>query len=204
MNNICYSFDFCNTLVKSNTTLDFIRFYSKKSIFFFFKAALLFFIAKFLFFLKCINQNEYIKIRVFCFFGEKEEKIKYFANEFALVLEEKIIISSFNAFHEYIKNTKKVIIISNSLDFIIESFLEHKNIRCKVDVISSNLLMKNGVCLGFYNLFMQKNGKLKNFNEKFNFDFMEYWTDDLIADKDICDGSESVYFINNEKVLKIK
>ena len=41
-----------------------------------------------------------------------EEKIKYFANEFASVLEEKIIISSFNAFHEYIKNTKKVIIIT--------------------------------------------------------------------------------------------
>lgn len=192
------AYDFCKTVVDKNTTLDFLKYYSKKKYFFSLKLIVFFVIGRLLLNCNIISSSTYTKIRVLCLIGEPLNKIKSASKEYSKYLRgfllhnvnEKLLCEARN---------KKVYVISNTLDFILEDFYRGENIN----LLASSLKSYRGFCSGLYNVYMLDKGKLNAFKSKENDKIYEYWTDDLEADVDICRESEIVYFVSKEGVRKL-
>ncbi|WP_318513954.1 HAD family hydrolase [Photobacterium leiognathi] len=180
-------FDFCFTLVNVNTTYSFVDYcVSKSGLYLKVKLFFIKIISKLLLKFNIINFSRHSKLRISVLNGLKLTELNKFSREFALVLNNNI---NDNIYKELISDDpENVIIISNSLQFVIQDFLDFKGL--KVTVIGSNLLINGSNVLGKYDLYVPDKGKVKVLLESYpNITIDEFFTDDFDADYDLVEYS---------------
>ncbi|KPN77499.1 hypothetical protein AEA42_08435 [Shewanella sp. Sh95] len=192
-------FDFCFTLVNMNTTYSFVDYCVYKSgVVQKIKLFLIKFFSKILLKLKFIDNNKHSKLRISVLKGFCLVDLKSFSREFASILNDNI---NEEIFGELISSpTGQAIIVSNSLQFVIQDFLDFKGL--KYTVIGSSLLVNNFETLGRYSLYIPDKGKVKVLLENFpNIVIDEFFTDDFDADRDLVEYAISSRFVKEGRVV---
>jgi hypothetical protein len=195
-------FDFCHTIVRCNSTFSFMNFYASFNRFFALKYYSLCFISKILNKLNLITDTHLTKIRVYAFRNESLNEVLKCAQLFAEYLEE-IELSVVLDRIECAQSEGRVIISSNSLDFILSMYFMRKDIP--VDIVSSTLEVKLGKFTGAYDKYLLDEGKVKSLKYVYpDIVVKEFWTDDLDADKDLVEFASSVIYVNEDRIVKLK
>ena len=195
-----YLYDFCGTIYKSNTTLDFLSFLKeKKSILYKVKFWSLWILAKILKDFKIVNEHTYTKIRVYSLKGLHDNEINRYANDFLIDIERRGKLNE-QVYSQLKKNNNngRLILISFTLQNILDQFLKVKNINAEA-YGSSLLIDSSGKAVGQYKFFMPKKGKLEFLKAKVSKELLEnsfFITDDAVADQDL------IRVVKEVKVLK--
>ncbi|EME9802034.1 haloacid dehalogenase-like hydrolase [Vibrio alginolyticus] len=195
-------FDFCKTIVSCNSTFCFMKHYASTKKTFAIKFYLLCIVTKILRFFCLINDDLLTKIRVFSFRYESYDEVLSSAQKFARLLEGMEIVLPLERLQSLASN-EKVIVSSNSIDFILDAYMSYKMLNAVI--ISSSLEVINGRFTGFYNRYLLEEGKVCSLLSVYpRAKVDEFWTDDLLADKDLVDYAESVKYVIGDSVETYK
>ena len=196
-----YIFDFCNTVYKSNTTNDYLRFLVRSAGFSYkIRLYTTWIVAKLLKDAKLISPQRYMKTRILALKGLERRYLVHQAGEF---LEEelsgKVIEESLTLLLQVKSSGKRIIVLSNTLHLILEPFARKYHID---EYHASELNFDDkGRCLGTYEMHMESMGKLNYISRHHSEDMLGnafFITDDPKADSDILD------FVKYPVVLKGK
>lgn len=192
------AYDFCGTLVTPrNTTKEFIKHCClsegryKKYLFHWIKAALLHRAANI----------DYMQELLKALKGIPAETYKSNSRTFA----QKLLKAQNNQLLNEIRDTPAtlpVMIISYGLNQIIRDVIELNNIHRPVLIISSTLQIKHELLTGKFDSRLSQEGKLKSLlaHPAWSNEYkLRYFTDDIIADSDICSFAEEVIVVEGSK-----
>jgi len=159
-----YIFDFCGTLYKGNTSLLFLDYlYNHTSLSYKIKYIVFWIIAKILKDLKIIGGDSYMRIRIKSLKGLNINEIKGLVNKFYNDVLKKIENEeTFEFLDALIKCSKNIIILSNTFNFILESFPQKNHIK---KLIGSEILIENSILQGKYKRLVNQTGKLNIIKE---------------------------------------
>lgn len=182
-----YIFDFCGTLYKGNTSLQFLTYlYKRSSLNFKIKFFFYWTIAKILRDFKIIGDNTYMKIRVKTLSGIKVENLQSLVSDFYIkILNKNEIEDTFKYLSELIKEHKNIIILSNTFHFILEGFPMKKHLS---NIIGSKVSTNKGLIIGKYSQLINQIGKLNTMNNLYNSEDVKksmFITDNLKSDNDL-------------------
>lgn len=182
-----YIFDFCGTLYKGNTSLLFLKYLlNHSSLSYKIKYFFYWVIAKILKDLKIIGGNHYMNIRVKTLKGLHTKNIKGLVDLYYNdVLQNIEIHETFEFLDVLIKNKKNVIILSNTFNFILDSFPYKPYMS---DMIGSEILIENSIVQGQYKKQINQVGKLKVIKGLYSNNDIKnamFITDNLNADADL-------------------
>lgn len=186
-------FDFCYTVVNLNTTFSFVDYCIKNGENYLkFRLFIIKVVSKLLLMLRFINANQHSKLRLRALKGLKSEELRKFSKQFSLELERNINPEIFSILNS--DKDRKVLVVSNALDFVIRDFFRYMDIKC--DVVGSRIDLDGLIFTGNYCLYLPDVGKVSAlFRTHPNILISEFYTDDFIADGDLVNYSEVSYLV---------
>lgn len=173
-------FDFCGTIVCSkNTSKLLLEFLSKKGLLPKWKFLYYWILAKAVAY---IIPVQYMPIRLRSLSGMLKSDFDESVKEFALTLIRNPLMSE--------RLSCDDVVLSYGLKEVIKAWLASEEILA--EVAASELEVVNGVITGRYSYNLEVKGKLSGLRELLDisrFDEMVFYTDDVVADKDVFDAA---------------
>jgi len=125
-------------------------------------------------------------------------ELEKFSREFAFFLDKKVNSDVFDIL--YSCPFEGAIVVSNSLQFVIEDFLRFKGLKHRV--IGSSLGVNQLKCSGRYSLYVPELGKVRVLLETIpDVTISEFFTDDFEADYDLVKYSSISRLVSEGKVV---